>query len=383
MIEAFCKQFFGYGRWDAPVWFVGIEEAGAGTPEELQARLLAWDQRGRRELEDAPVFYPACGQPQWHGPNASLQRTWRQLMRMLLLARGEPVEEDALLEYQKHTLGAFPGHVCLTELSPLPAPNHLAWPYANRLDLPAWVRSREQFMQTVAAGRIATLREKIALHHPRAVVFYFWKHRQSAEAVAGGEFRPVIPEQLLGLKRNGMAYFITGHPAARYLPDPDAYFAGLGRYFHEHCRDLFAIQQVSLLQKAIAIAAAAHHWQKRKQGSPYVLHPLRMACALKTEAEQIVAVLHDVVEDTHWTFDDLRREGFPDDILQALDCVTERKGESYDDFLTRAASNPIARRVKLADLEDNMNVRDLPEVTPKDALRLSKYVKAWHRLSET
>jgi hypothetical protein len=49
MIEAYCKQFFGYGRWDAPVWFVGLEEAGAGTPEELQVRLAAWDQCGRRE----------------------------------------------------------------------------------------------------------------------------------------------------------------------------------------------------------------------------------------------------------------------------------------------------------------------------------------------
>jgi len=380
MIKAYCKQFFGYGRWDAPVWFVGLEEAGAGTQEELQARLSAWDQRGRRELEDAPAFYPACGQPQWHGPNASLQRTWRQLMRMLLLARGELVSKEALLEYQKQTLGAFSGHVCLTELFPLPAPSHRHWPYADHEDLPAWIRNREQFMQTVLPGRAATLREKIALHHPRAVVFYFWMHRQSAEAVAGGEFHPVIPEQLLGLKRNGTAYFITGHPAGDY---PDAYFDGLGRHFHEHCCDLFAVQYASLLQKAIALAAAAHHWQKRKKGSPYVLHPLRMVCALKTEAEQIVAVLHDVVEDTHWTSDDLRREGFPDDILQALDCVTERKGESYDDFLTRAASNPIARQVKLADLVDNMNVRDLPEVTPKEALRLSKYVKAWHRLSET
>ena len=58
MIEPYCKQFFGYGRWDAPVWFVGLEEAGAGTPAELQNRLAAWDTRGRRELEDAPAFYP-------------------------------------------------------------------------------------------------------------------------------------------------------------------------------------------------------------------------------------------------------------------------------------------------------------------------------------
>ena len=287
MIEAYCKQFFGYGRWDAPVWFVGLEEAGAGTPAELQNRLAAWDTRGRRELEDAPAFYPACGHNQWHGPNATLQPTWRQLLRMLFTARGEPAAEANLLETQKLAFGASSGGVCLTELSPLPAPNHRAWPYADHPGLPEWLRTREQFMQTVSAGRIATLRERIATHHPRAVVFYFWKERQYAEAVAGGEFRPIIPEQLFGLERNGTACFITGHPAGRY---PDTYFAGLGQHFHQHYAKLFAAQYVCLLHKAIALAAAAHYWQKRKQGSPYVLHPLRMACALKTEAEQIISV---------------------------------------------------------------------------------------------
>jgi hypothetical protein len=239
MIEAYCTQFFGYGRWDAPVWFVGLEESGAGTPKELLSRLAAWDRRGRRELEDAPTFYPACSQNHWHGPHAPLQPTWRQLIRMLLLARDEPVGEAALLEHQRFAFGGSSGDVCLTELSPLPAPNHREWPYAGRRDLPEWVRSREQFMLTVSTGRIATMREKIAIHHPKAVVFYFWKPRQSAEAVAGGEFRPLVPEQLLGLEHNGTAYFVTGHPAGLYR---DSYFTGLGRYFNQHCRKLFAVQ---------------------------------------------------------------------------------------------------------------------------------------------
>jgi (p)ppGpp synthase/HD superfamily hydrolase len=105
-----------------------------------------------------------------------------------------------------------------------------------------------------------------------------------------------------------------------------------------------------------------------------------MMCRLDSESEQVVAVLHDVVEDTHWTLDELKREGFPDHILQALDCVTNRAGEPYEAFTARAASNPIARRVKLADLEDNMNVRELPELTPKDTERMAKYLKAWQRL---
>jgi len=244
MIEAYSKKFFGYGRWDAPVWFVGLEEAGSGTSTELQTRLAAWDEHGQRELENAPTFYTACGQHRWHGPNATLQPTWRQLLRLLLSARGEPVGEAALLEQQQLTFGASSGDVCLTELSPLPAPSHRQWPYADNLNLPEWVHSREQFMKTVSAGRIAALREKIVTHHPRAVVFYFWKPRHSAEAVAGGQFRSIIPEQLLGFERNGTAYFITGHPAGRY---PDPYFAGLGQYLNQNCGELFAAQPVSRL----------------------------------------------------------------------------------------------------------------------------------------
>ncbi len=219
MIEAYSRQFFGYGCWDAPVWFVGLEEAGAGTPEELQARLAVWDQRGRRELEDAPVFYPACGQPQWHGPNATLQPTWRQLLRMLFTARGEPVAEPNLLENQKLALCASSGSVCLTELSPMPAPNHRLWPYADHPGLPEWLRTREQFRHTVSAGRIATLRERIATHHPRAVVFYFWKPYRWDEAR-----RSLLRAELdawfaraYGLTRDELRYILD--PADVHGPD--------------------------------------------------------------------------------------------------------------------------------------------------------------------
>jgi len=139
-------------------------------------------------------------------------------------------------------------------------------------------------------------------------------------------------------------------------------------------------QSSSLLEKAIAIAVNAHVGQVDKAGAPYILHPLRMMHRAETDTERIVAVLHDVVEDTAVTADDLRREGFPDEIMGALECVTKRAGETYDASLARAASNPIARRVKLADLEDNMDVRRLQTVTERDAKRLSKYLVAWRRL---
>src|SRR5215469_14471918 len=114
---------------------------------------------------------------------------------------------------------------------------------------------------------------------------------------------------------------------------------------------------MSNLERAIAIAVEAHKGQKDKSGAPYILHPLRVMGRVNSNVEKIVAILHDVVEDTKWTFDDLRREGFSESIIQSIDCVTKREGEAYEDFVKRSASNPLAKRVKIADLEDNMDLR--------------------------
>jgi (p)ppGpp synthase/HD superfamily hydrolase len=142
------------------------------------------------------------------------------------------------------------------------------------------------------------------------------------------------------------------------------------------------MEQQDLLEKAIGIAVAAHRGQRDRSGAPYILHPLRVMARLATPSEKIVGILHDVVEDTHWTFADLAREGFPQPILDALDCVTKREGEEYPDFVARSASHPLAKKVKLADLEDNMDVRRLPQVEEQDFQRLQKYIKAWRALSE-
>ena len=137
-----------------------------------------------------------------------------------------------------------------------------------------------------------------------------------------------------------------------------------------------------LLEKAIGIAVSAHRGQKDRYGAPYIRHPLRVMQRLSTPDQQIVGVLHDVVEDTDWTFERLAEEGFPESLLEALKAVTKKKGEDYDDFVKRSAANPVARRVKLADLEDNMDLRRTGEVTEKDLPRLQKYVKAWRFLSD-
>lgn len=140
------------------------------------------------------------------------------------------------------------------------------------------------------------------------------------------------------------------------------------------------------LNDAIAIAAIVHKGQLGKAGDPYILHPLRMMMRMNDETSRIVAVLHDVVEDSadedKWDFERLRTNGFSDEVIAAVNCVTDREdeGETYDEFVERAASNPIARQVKIVDLEDNMNMLSLGAVRPKDLERLAKYHRAWTSL---
>lgn len=144
------------------------------------------------------------------------------------------------------------------------------------------------------------------------------------------------------------------------------------------------------VNNAIVIAATAHDGQFDKAGAPYILHPLRLMMKMQTEEAMMVAVLHDVVEDSRekdederWTFEKLRDRGFSDEVLEALECVTDREGETYDEFIKRAASNPIARPVKIADLEDNMNMLRMNEIRPKDLERLEKYHRAWKHLKRS
>ncbi|WP_047099187.1 HD domain-containing protein [Chryseobacterium lactis] len=135
-----------------------------------------------------------------------------------------------------------------------------------------------------------------------------------------------------------------------------------------------------LLEKAISIATQAHAGQTDKSGKPYILHVLRVMMKGKTEDEMICGILHDLVEDTDWSFEKLKEEGFPETVINALELVTRKNNERYSDFIERIAGNDLAIRVKLNDLEDNMDVRRLNKVLEKDAERLSKYIKAYNYL---
>lgn len=134
-------------------------------------------------------------------------------------------------------------------------------------------------------------------------------------------------------------------------------------------------------EDAIVLALAAHSGQKDKAGRPLIQHALRVAMSLHSDVEKIVGVLHDVIEDTGYTLDSLREKGYPEEVLGALDCLTKRPTESYQEFIERVKANPLARRVKVADLRDNLDTARLPKLTENDLARLSKYYDALLRLA--
>ena len=138
---------------------------------------------------------------------------------------------------------------------------------------------------------------------------------------------------------------------------------------------------MSTLNRAIEIATKSHEGATDKYGAPYINHVTRVMNMGQTDNEKIVGVLHDVIEDTPWTFEDLEKEGFSKEVIDAIKCVTKTsEDEDYAEFITRVKINPLAVKVKLNDLTDNLDIKRMPVVLESDLKRLNKYLKAYNEL---
>ena len=137
-----------------------------------------------------------------------------------------------------------------------------------------------------------------------------------------------------------------------------------------------------MTKKALKISFTAHKDQTDKSGMPYVFHPFHLAEQMNDEDTTIVALLHDVVEDTPYTLDDLRAMGFNEQVLDALALMTHDKRVPYLDYVAKIKGNKIARTVKLADLKHNSDLSRLNNVEEKDSNRIEKYRQAIALLSE-
>ena len=136
------------------------------------------------------------------------------------------------------------------------------------------------------------------------------------------------------------------------------------------------MQEENEFDRALKVALKAHFGQKDRGGKAYILHPLRLAMRVKTDNEKLAALLHDVVEDSDVTLNELRELGFGEEVVEAIDCLTRREGESYQVFIERLSGNKLALRVKIEDLKDNLDLTRLENITEEDFRRIQKYLNA-------
>lgn len=218
LLEAFVEGFYGYGTWDAPFWFVGKEEGGGGSWEDVTARVKTWHERGRRELEDVAEYHLALGLgTKYFADRPPLQPTWSRLLRLLFSAMGRDANRPALRHYQSARLGRPDGETLLTELLPLPSPSASSWLYGENSSLD-YLEERDHYRAHVAPRRTAELRARIARHQPRAVIFYGSdeRYRRWWGEIAGVEFEPLrVGKRRLHLGgTEATRYMIIDHPTA-------------------------------------------------------------------------------------------------------------------------------------------------------------------------
>jgi (p)ppGpp synthase/HD superfamily hydrolase len=137
---------------------------------------------------------------------------------------------------------------------------------------------------------------------------------------------------------------------------------------------------MNIIEKSLAIALQAYSGKQDKAGKAYILHPLRVMAKMDTEYEMAVALLHDVIEDSDYTAEYLLEEGIPLDVVNAVQLLSKSGDESYHQFINRVTANPLAVKVKIADIEDNINILRLKVINAKDLERMAKYHAAWKTL---
>jgi len=140
---------------------------------------------------------------------------------------------------------------------------------------------------------------------------------------------------------------------------------------------------MNIIEKSLEIALKAYSGQTDKAGKTYILHPLRLMAQMETEEEMSVALLHDVIEDSEYTAEDLLNNGIPTVVVSAVQSLTKNPDENYESFIERVLENKLATKIKQADIEDNMNILRLKSVKEKDLERVAKYHKAWHKINES
>ncbi len=214
LISEFVKTFYGYGDLSADIWFIGMEEGGGGSVEDIQSRLRVWDDRNRKQVEDLAEYHVALGYARlFTGSNPPLQKTWSKLIRAQMIAEGKECGTQAIRAHQRDRLGRLGSGTCLLELMPLPSPGTSTWLYDKFSDNPD-LQTRKRYFQTISPARIIQISELIARRRPRNVVFFGKSYSRTWRTIAGPEVNFIDTPDFSEATGSDTNYFITRHPTS-------------------------------------------------------------------------------------------------------------------------------------------------------------------------
>jgi hypothetical protein len=231
LLQQFMDRFLGYGETAADFCFIGMEEGGGKTIDEVRDRLRTWADLEKPKIVDLHLFHSRIGADQYFEKPVILQGTWKRLIRLVLTAQNGPVEADAIRDYQANRFGRSGGETSLLELLPLPSPGIRRWNYSNWSDLPK-LRSRKSYEQHLVMDRIAVLKSAIRAMQPRIVVFYGLRYLKYWQDVA----ELPLPMTSAGLRmatRDSILFMTLAHPAA--WGRMDAIYEAAGREIRTVC----------------------------------------------------------------------------------------------------------------------------------------------------
>ncbi len=217
LIQDFATGFYGYGNYDAPIWFVGMEEGGGNDLEQVAQRMKSWDRRGRRELEDVVEYHNEFGVTRFWEDKPKLQPTWGRLIRMLQansLSADPNVARKQVGEYQRDELGRSNSKTCLLELLPMPSPSKKKWLYSAWQNFVPQLATRAEYEKWFLPDRINKIKERIRRHQPAVVVFYGVGYRKHWQTISESNFVESENAGFYLAQAGSNSFFMTHHPAA-------------------------------------------------------------------------------------------------------------------------------------------------------------------------
>ena len=207
-----AEHFYGYGRWDAPYWFIGLEPGGTQDGDTLEKRYQSWKKLGLEPVVDCAKHHLGFGFTKWHQHHPPTEATWRQLIRLLLSHKGEPCDLEAIRAYQRDKWGTSNGETCVIELSGL-ATSNMKTP-----------QDRKSFV----SQRIQRIQVEAVAHSPKFIVMYGVGRRDAWERITGARFDS---NGLCHVGKTVVALAI--HPTAH--GSTNDYWVNLGRLLRNDC----------------------------------------------------------------------------------------------------------------------------------------------------